>query len=65
MKIYRQRFLTKYLSLWLKKLHLKLKKKHLEGLKMGFERRKGLRRQYFFDWVNQLRVSRYLKDQEK
>ena len=36
MKIYRHRFLTKYLSLWLHELHISLKMKHLNKLCEAF-----------------------------
>ena len=36
MRIYRHRFLTKYLSLWLHELHISLKMKHLNKLSEGF-----------------------------
>jgi hypothetical protein len=60
MKIYRRRFLTKYLSLWLHEMHIFLKLKHLNKLCEGFQRRGGLRRAFFTKWVNESRLSRYL-----
>lgn len=49
--IYRHRFLNKYLSIWLQKLHITLKKKHLEKIKNEFEKHSGLRKEYFQKWI--------------
>jgi hypothetical protein len=64
MKIYRHRFLTKYLSVWLHELHISLKLKHLSTLCDAFQRRGGLRRAFFSRWLTESRKSRYLSAQE-
>lgn len=61
LQIYRQRYLTKYLSLWLSRLHLVLRKKHLKTLKP----RGNAKRRFFCQWVNTLRKIRYLRGQEE
>jgi hypothetical protein len=64
MKIYRHRFLTKYLSVWLHELHISLKLKHLIKLCDAFQRRGGLRRSFFSRWLAESRKARYLSAQE-
>ena len=51
--------------MWLRRLHIALKKKHLLSLKKQFIATKGLRKQYFTHWRSEYTRHRYLESQSK
>ncbi|CDW91171.1 UNKNOWN [Stylonychia lemnae] len=63
-KIYKHRNLSKFLALWLRQLHSKLKQDHLQILKQKFQRN-FIRKRFLRQWYLIYRKQSYLTEQER